>query len=236
MAPCWSSSTAAQDLGLHVRPSDHLLHPSSYVFEKRSPERLFIPAIEKENCRKIWWGVSTLDRMLAFAPLPRSAHTRFMLQLMRSMTDRATPVREDRNVENAARAPSDPALPKDDARRVTIDNIYKREALTRLAFGNPATVTTTTVRGAPSSGSILAPCHFGTFRSACASKLPFSACCIAIFVGPSGIMGLRLGIAELSRIISSWVRSRLPGPSTHQRGWGSRGTPHGSRAPWLYST
>jgi len=45
----------------------HLLDPSSYVFEKRSPERLFIPAIEKETRRKIWWGVYTLDRMLALA-------------------------------------------------------------------------------------------------------------------------------------------------------------------------
>jgi hypothetical protein len=103
----------------------HLLHPSSYVFEKRSPERLFIPATKKETCRKIWWGVYTLDRMLALAPLPRSAPTRFM---PRSVTDRATPVREDRNVENAARAPSDPALSIDDARRVSIDNIYQRHS------------------------------------------------------------------------------------------------------------
>jgi hypothetical protein len=57
--------------------------------------------------------------------LPRSAPTRFM---PRSVTDRATPVREDRNVENAARAPSDPALPIDDARRVSIDNIYQRHS------------------------------------------------------------------------------------------------------------
>jgi hypothetical protein len=48
-------------------PRTHLLHPSSYVFEKRSPERLFISAIEKETRRKIWWGVYTLDRMLALA-------------------------------------------------------------------------------------------------------------------------------------------------------------------------
>jgi hypothetical protein len=106
----------------------HLLHPSSYVFERHSPERLFIPAIEKDTCRKIWWGAYTLDRMLAFAPLPPSAPTRFMPQLMRSVTDRAIPVREDRNVENAARAPSDPALPKDNARRVSIDNIYQRHS------------------------------------------------------------------------------------------------------------
>jgi hypothetical protein len=106
----------------------HLLHPSSYVFERHSPERLFIPAIEKDTCRKIWWGAYTLDRMLAFAPLPPSAPTRFMPQLMRSVTDRAIPVREDRNVENAARAPSDPALPKDNARRVSIDNIYQRRS------------------------------------------------------------------------------------------------------------
>jgi hypothetical protein len=47
---------------------------------------------------------------------------------MRSVTDRATPMREDRNVENAARSPSDPALPIDDARRVSIDSIYQRHS------------------------------------------------------------------------------------------------------------
>ncbi|KAH9007096.1 fungal-specific transcription factor domain-containing protein [Lactarius hatsudake] len=41
---------AAQDLGLH-----------------RSSRRLIISAIEKETRRKIWWGVYTLDRMLALA-------------------------------------------------------------------------------------------------------------------------------------------------------------------------
>ncbi|KAI0269256.1 fungal-specific transcription factor domain-containing protein, partial [Gloeopeniophorella convolvens] len=41
---------AAQDLGLH-----------------RSPRRLIISAVEKETRRKIWWGVYTLDRMLALA-------------------------------------------------------------------------------------------------------------------------------------------------------------------------
>ncbi|KAI0301814.1 fungal-specific transcription factor domain-containing protein [Multifurca ochricompacta] len=41
---------AAQDLGLH-----------------RSPRRLMVSAIEKETRRKIWWGVYTLDRMLALA-------------------------------------------------------------------------------------------------------------------------------------------------------------------------
>ncbi|KAI0283110.1 hypothetical protein BGY98DRAFT_33194 [Russula aff. rugulosa BPL654] len=40
-----------------------------------------------------------------------------------------TPVREDHNVENAARPPSDPALPIDDARRVSIDNIYQTQSL-----------------------------------------------------------------------------------------------------------
>jgi hypothetical protein len=47
-------------------------------------------------------------------------------RLMRSATNRATPVRENRCVENAPRAPSDPALPIDDTRRVSIDNIYQR--------------------------------------------------------------------------------------------------------------
>ncbi|KAG6820448.1 hypothetical protein H0H93_000444 [Arthromyces matolae] len=39
-----------QDLGLH-----------------RSPRRLIITPIEKETRRKVWWGVYTLDRMLALA-------------------------------------------------------------------------------------------------------------------------------------------------------------------------
>src|ERR1700733_1959058 len=34
---------------------------------QRSPKRLFISSIEKETRRKIWWGVYTLDRMLALA-------------------------------------------------------------------------------------------------------------------------------------------------------------------------
>src|SRR6266571_8581853 len=44
-----------------------MIAPKSHVFEKRSPQRLFISAIEKETRRKIWWGVYTLDRMLALA-------------------------------------------------------------------------------------------------------------------------------------------------------------------------
>ncbi|KAF8489871.1 hypothetical protein F5888DRAFT_1869464 [Russula emetica] len=63
-----------------------------------------------------------------YSSLPRSAPSRFMPQLMCSVTDRATPVREDRNVENVARAPSDPALPIDDARRVSIDSVYQRQS------------------------------------------------------------------------------------------------------------
>ncbi|TFK43169.1 fungal-specific transcription factor domain-containing protein [Crucibulum laeve] len=41
---------AGQDLGLH-----------------RSPRRLLVTPVEKETRRKIWWGVYTLDRMLALA-------------------------------------------------------------------------------------------------------------------------------------------------------------------------
>ena len=63
-----------------------------------------------------------------YSSLPRSAPTRFMPRLMRSVTDRPTPVREDRNLENATRAPSDPALPIDDTRRVSIDSIYQRQS------------------------------------------------------------------------------------------------------------
>ncbi|OCH94255.1 hypothetical protein OBBRIDRAFT_769925 [Obba rivulosa] len=40
----------AQDIGLH-----------------RSPRRLLISPVEKETRRKVWWGVYTLDRMLALA-------------------------------------------------------------------------------------------------------------------------------------------------------------------------
>ncbi|KAF8492063.1 hypothetical protein F5888DRAFT_1860073, partial [Russula emetica] len=63
-----------------------------------------------------------------YSSLPRSAPSRFMPRLMRSVTDHATLVREDRNVENAARAPSDPALPIDDAHRVSIDSVYQRQS------------------------------------------------------------------------------------------------------------
>ena len=58
---------AAQDLGLHVRPL--LLSVASEVLRalKRYSRRLVISAIEKETRRKIWWGVYTLDRMLALA-------------------------------------------------------------------------------------------------------------------------------------------------------------------------
>ncbi len=58
---------AAQDLGLHVRSL--FLPVASEVLRalKRSSRRLIISAIEKETRRKIWWGVYTLDRMLALA-------------------------------------------------------------------------------------------------------------------------------------------------------------------------
>lgn len=36
-------------------------------FSQRSPRRLLLTPIEKETRRKIWWGVYTLDRMLAIA-------------------------------------------------------------------------------------------------------------------------------------------------------------------------
>jgi hypothetical protein len=65
-----------------------------------------------------------------YSTLPRSVPTRFMPQLMRSVTDHATPVREDCNVENVARSPSDPALPIDDTHQVSIDSIYQRHSPT----------------------------------------------------------------------------------------------------------
>jgi hypothetical protein len=61
-----------------------------------------------------------------YSSLPRSAPSRFMPRLMRAVTERATPVREDRIVESATRAPSDPSLPIDDTRRVSIDSVYQR--------------------------------------------------------------------------------------------------------------
>ncbi|KAI9507301.1 hypothetical protein F5148DRAFT_981594 [Russula earlei] len=62
----------------------------------------------------------------AHPSLARSAPTRFVPRLMRSVTDRAVSTRGDRNVENAARAPSDSALPLDDARRISSDSLYLR--------------------------------------------------------------------------------------------------------------
>ena len=61
-----------------------------------------------------------------YSSLPRSAPGRFMPRLMRSVTDRATPVRGDRSVENVARAPSDPALPIDEGRRVSSETYPRR--------------------------------------------------------------------------------------------------------------
>lgn len=57
----------------------------------------------------------------AYPSLARGAPSRFMPRLVRSVTDRALSVRGDRNVEHATRAPSDPGLPLDDARRVSSD-------------------------------------------------------------------------------------------------------------------
>ena len=146
---------AAQDL-LRI----HLLHPSSYIFGKRSSERLIIPKSAER-----YGGV---DRMLALAPLP--APTWFTPRLMHSVTDRATPVGEDRSVENAARAPFDTALPIDDARRVSIDSIYQRHS--------PASPLETQPPLLPlPHAEPMAPRHSGAFRSACIGKLSSSAFC-----------------------------------------------------------
>ena len=63
-----------------------------------------------------------------YSSLPRSAPGRFMPRLMRSVTDRATPVRGDRNVENAARAPSELTLPIDEGRRASSESSYPRRS------------------------------------------------------------------------------------------------------------
>ncbi|KAG6812643.1 hypothetical protein H0H92_001593 [Tricholoma furcatifolium] len=39
----------------------------AFTYIQRSPRRLLITPVEKETRRKIWWGVYTLDRMLALA-------------------------------------------------------------------------------------------------------------------------------------------------------------------------
>ena len=73
-----------------------------------------------------------------FSSLPRSGPSRFMPRIMRSVTDRATPVRGDRSVENVARAPSDPTLPMDDGRRVSSDSAYpRRSPASPLPFEGP---------------------------------------------------------------------------------------------------
>ncbi|KAJ3981533.1 putative fungal-specific transcription factor [Lentinula detonsa] len=56
-----------QDLGLHVSA---FLYGDLYAYRRdvqRSPRRLVLSPIEIETRRKIWWGVYTLDRMLAVA-------------------------------------------------------------------------------------------------------------------------------------------------------------------------
>ena len=66
---------AAQDIGLHVSSHTHpfdvlcsrlAVNPVLHTTQ-RSPRRLLISPLEKETRRKIWWGVYTLDRMLALA-------------------------------------------------------------------------------------------------------------------------------------------------------------------------
>jgi len=60
----------------------------------------------------------------AYSSLARAAPTRHMPRIMRSVTDRATSVCGDRSVENAARAPSESALPLGDTCRVAIDSTH----------------------------------------------------------------------------------------------------------------
>src|SRR5882762_2728153 len=58
---------AAQDLGLHVSLFRRSIPLVFTRVKQRSPRRLFLTPIEKETRRKIWWGVYSLDRMLALA-------------------------------------------------------------------------------------------------------------------------------------------------------------------------
>jgi len=62
----------------------------------------------------------------AYPILARGAPPRFMPRFVRSVTDRSTPTRGDRSVKTITRAPSDSALPLDDARRVSFDSVYSR--------------------------------------------------------------------------------------------------------------
>jgi len=57
-----------QDLGLHVScPRNHYDAHDQPIHFQRSQRRLLLTPIEKETRKKVWWGVYTLDRMLALA-------------------------------------------------------------------------------------------------------------------------------------------------------------------------
>ncbi|KAG6886077.1 hypothetical protein C0993_004067 [Termitomyces sp. T159_Od127] len=58
---------SADDGGMGMIYYERLGYSSGKRSELRSPRKLLITAIEKETRKKVWWGVYTLDRMLALA-------------------------------------------------------------------------------------------------------------------------------------------------------------------------
>ncbi|KAI0289138.1 hypothetical protein BC826DRAFT_1107242 [Russula brevipes] len=141
----------------------------------------------------------------AYSSLARAAPTRLMPRIMRSVTDRAIPMRGNRSVENVARGPSDSALPLDDRRRVSIDSTYTGRSIASPIppeFPPPPPLPPLQHNNAEphrrvASARLATPSRFGTHATA-ASRL---------------------------------LRSALPSYSAQPGGWGTDSPSPSSRAP-----
>ncbi|KAH9976891.1 hypothetical protein BGW80DRAFT_885682 [Lactifluus volemus] len=119
----------------------------------------------------------------------RAVPARFMPRLMRSTTDRTTPVRGNRSVENIPRIPSDSAIELDEGRRVSSDSVYpRRSSEFQHRPSPPPTFTNFEPHRRVGSSRLATPARFGTHASAAASSrilrsdLPSSSA----FIGRSG--------------------------------------------------
>ncbi|KAH9962015.1 hypothetical protein BGW80DRAFT_1356907 [Lactifluus volemus] len=119
----------------------------------------------------------------------RAVPARFMPRLMRSTTDRTTPVRGNCSVENIPHIPSDSAIELDEGRRVSSDSVYpRRSSEFQHRPSPPPTFTNFEPHCRVGSSRLATPACFGTHASAAASSrilrsdLPSSSA----FIGRSG--------------------------------------------------
>jgi hypothetical protein len=116
----------------------------------------------------------------AHPSLGRAASTRLVPRLIRSTTDRATPTRGNRSVENITRIPSDSALQLDEARRVSSDSVYSRRPPASPLLSefqqqpSPPVHTNLEPHRRVASSRLATPARFGIHTSA-ASRLLHSA-------------------------------------------------------------